>query len=55
MTTTVEVKHAGRTYRVAPSEFGGQSVIELTKSGIAKPVRNLRERSAVLKKANGWA
>ena len=55
MTTKLEVKHAGRTYRVAPSQFGGQSVVEMTKSGIAKPVRNTSERLAVLKKANGAA
>ncbi|MGP1684839.1 MAG: hypothetical protein ACTS8S_21150 [Giesbergeria sp.] len=47
------VKHNRRTYRVRPSEFGGWSVVEVLASGIARPVRNLKERDAVVAKATG--
>jgi hypothetical protein len=50
-----EVKHAGRDYRVKPSEFGGYSVVEVLTSGLARPVRNVKERNAVIAKATGSA
>lgn len=49
----VVVTHCGRTYRVKPSEFGGYSVVQLLSSGVAKPVRDLNERAAVILKAIG--
>lgn len=52
----VVVTHCGRTYRVKPSEFGDYySVVQVLSSGIAKPVRNLTERAAVILKATGSA
>lgn len=49
---TVKCKN-GRTYRVAPSAFGGYSVVEVLTSGTARPVRNLKERDAAIAKATG--
>jgi hypothetical protein len=49
----VVLTHCGRTYRVKPSEFGGYSVVQVLSSGIAKPVRDLNERAAVILKATG--
>lgn len=50
------VKHNGRTYRVRPSAFDGWwSVVEVLASGITRPVRNLKERDAVIAKALGSA
>ena len=45
------VKHNGRTYRIKPSEFGGYSCVEVLASGLARPVRNLKERAAAIAKA----
>jgi hypothetical protein len=55
METPKLVEHNGRKYRVKPSAFGGYSVVEVLPSGLARPVRNVAERAAVIAKATGSA
>ncbi len=49
----VLVKHQRRTYRVTPSAFGGWAVVQVMESGLSRPVRNPKERDAVIAKATG--